>query len=83
MQTQDRVWHFGLYTITKTERAIKVDVPGARHDAVALAEITGVDRKVTMVFIAETIIIKHRGGQLKIQNIPPKMAKEIIAAIGF
>lgn len=36
-----------------------------------------------MVFIAETIIIKHRGGALKIQNIPPKMAKEIIAAIGF
>lgn len=80
MQTQPRTWAWGIGKIEVTERAIKFDAPG-RHESVALATITGVERKGMWPMV--TLIIKHAGGKLEIKSLKPDVAKEIVEALGF
>lgn len=78
-----REWGYAIGGhIRITERAFTFDYAG-KHDAIALSEIVGVERRVTMPFVAANLIIKHRAGELKIPSVTAKAAKEIVSALGF
>ena len=80
MQTLPRTWSWGVGKIEVNERAIKFDAPG-RHESVALATITGVERKGLWPMV--TLTIKHAGGTLEIKSLTPVTATEIVEALGF